>query len=127
MKKIKDTCFIIQSRLNSTRIPGKMLKPFADSTLFEIAIQKLVDSEYIPNDNVFVALYDPKLIGIAKNYPINIFIREEESVSESQRPSIVSSWHRLPFKHFVSLNACLPLLSIDTIDSFTNYFMRAPN
>ena len=125
MKKIKDTCFIIQSRLNSTRIPGKMLKPFADSTLFEIAIQKLVDSEYIPNDNVFVALYDPKLIGIAKNYPINIFIREEESVSESQRPSVVSSWHRLPFKHFVSLNACLPLLSIDTIDSFTNYFMRS--
>ena len=125
MKKIKDTCFIIQSRLNSTRIPGKMLKPFAGSTLFEIAIQKLVDSEYIPNDNVFVALYDPKLIGIAKNYPINIFIREEESVSESQRPSVVSSWHRLPFKHFVSLNACLPLLSIDTIDSFTNYFMRS--
>jgi len=125
MKEIKDTCFIIQSRLNSTRIPGKMLKPFAGSTLFEIAIEKLVESDYIPNDNVFVALYDPELISIARNYPINVFIREEASVSESQQPSVVSSWHTLPFEHFVSVNACLPLLSVDTIDSFTNYFLHS--
>ena len=125
MKNIKDTCFIIQSRLNSTRIPGKMLKPFGGSTLFEIAIQKLVDSEYIPNDNIFIALYDSELIDIAKTYPVNVFVRDKESVSESQLPSVVSSWHSLPFKHFVSINACLPLLSIDTIDSFANYFMRS--
>lgn len=125
MKKISDIAFIIQARLDSKRIPEKMIRPFAGTNLFEIAIQKLVDSKLIPNSNIFTALYDPELQSIAENYPINIFLRDEESVGESQRPSVVSSWHKLPYKHFVSINSCLPLLTTNTIDSFTNYFLRS--
>ena len=80
MKKISDIAFIIQARLDSKRIPEKMIRPFAGTNLFEIAIQKLVDSKLIPNSKIFTALFDPELQSIAENYPINIFLSDEESV-----------------------------------------------
>ena len=40
-KNIKDTLFVIQARTQSTRVPNKMLKPFAESSLFEIAVKKI--------------------------------------------------------------------------------------
>ena len=40
MKNINDVLFIIQARTQSTRVPNKMLRPFADSNLFEIAVNK---------------------------------------------------------------------------------------
>ena len=38
MKNIKDVCFIIQARLNSERVPNKMIRNFNDSTLVDIAM-----------------------------------------------------------------------------------------
>ena len=51
MKNIKDVCFIVQARTQSTRVPNKMLKPFADSNLFEITVNKIIQSSFIPKDN----------------------------------------------------------------------------
>ena len=50
MKDIKDVVFIIQARTQSTRVPNKMLRPFASSNLFEIAIKKVLSSNLIPKD-----------------------------------------------------------------------------
>jgi spore coat polysaccharide biosynthesis protein SpsF (cytidylyltransferase family) len=44
-KSLKDICFIIQARLNSTRVPRKMIKPFSDTTLMELGILKVLDSK----------------------------------------------------------------------------------
>ena len=52
MKNIQDTIFIIQARTQSTRVPNKMLRPFAHSSLFEIAIEKVLQSTIIPKDNL---------------------------------------------------------------------------
>jgi spore coat polysaccharide biosynthesis protein SpsF (cytidylyltransferase family) len=38
MKNINDVLVIVQARLNSERVPQKMIRPFHDTTLFEIAI-----------------------------------------------------------------------------------------
>jgi len=128
MKKLSDICFIIQSRLNSKRLPNKMLKPFANTTLFEIAIKKYIESTLIPNENIYLSLYDEELITVAKKYPVNIFNRSERSVSETKLPSEVSEWAlQLPYKYFVSMNACTPLLSISTIDNFVNHFLSSPH
>ena len=40
MKKIEDVAILIQARLSSTRIPKKMIRPFADSTLVDILFKK---------------------------------------------------------------------------------------
>ena len=127
-KNIKDICFIIQARLDSKRLPGKMLKPFADSNLFEITINKLLDSDLIPNDNIYLSLYDDELIDIGKKYPVNIFHRTKESVSETKEPRVVSQWSwKLPHKYFVTINACTPLLKVETINSFVRHYLKSKN
>ena len=35
MKDIKDILVVVQARLNSQRVPQKMIRPFNDTNLFE--------------------------------------------------------------------------------------------
>jgi CMP-N-acetylneuraminic acid synthetase len=125
MKNIQDTVFIIQARTQSTRVPNKMLRPFAHSSLFEIAIEKVLQSTIIPKDNFYLSVMDDELIEIAKKHNINYFIRSEESTQEPVILQKVFEWHnQLPFKHFVTINPCNPLLKIETIDNFFKQFLK---
>lgn len=126
MKKIEDICFIIQARVGSKRLPGKMIRNFSNTTLLDISIQKLVDSEVIPNKNIYISLYDEVLKDVAKKYDVNIFHRSENSVSESTEPRVVSEWcWKLPHKYFVTINACAPLLKVETINNFVQDFIKS--
>ena len=48
MKDIKDICVVVQARLGSERVPAKMLKDFAGTTLMDIMCQKILNSKSIP-------------------------------------------------------------------------------
>lgn len=126
IKKIEDVVFIIQARTQSTRVPNKMLKPFADSNLFEIAVKKILSSKLIPKDNFYLSIMDQELIDIAKKYGVNYFIRSEESTQEPVTLQKVFEWHNeLPHKYYININACNPLLKIETIDSFVEKFLNS--
>ena len=45
MKNIDNICVVIQARLSSERLPKKMIKPFADTTITDIAIKNILDSK----------------------------------------------------------------------------------
>ena len=45
MKNINDICILIQARLGAQRVPGKMLRSFANTTLVDILFQKLKSSK----------------------------------------------------------------------------------
>ena len=125
MKNIQDTVFIIQARTQSTRVPNKMLRPFAHSSLFEIAIEKILQSSIIPKDNFYLSVMDDELIEIAKKHNVNYFVRSEESTQEPVTLQKALEWHnKLPFKHFVIINACNPLLKVETIDNFVKQFLE---
>ena len=55
MKNINDICLIVQARLGSQRCPNKMIRPFANSTLTDIAIDKVLgsNSEGTPMTEIF--------------------------------------------------------------------------
>jgi len=126
MKDINDVCILIQARTQSTRVPNKMLRPFADSNLFEIAINKILKSSLIPKENFYLSIMDDELIQIAKKYNLNYFIRSEESTQEPITLPKVFEWHnKLPFKYYVNINACNPLLKIETIDKFIEKFLNS--
>jgi len=126
MKEIKDVVFIIQARTQSTRVPNKMLRPFADSNLFEIAIKKVLSSNVIPRDNFYLSIMDDELIDIAKKYGVNYFIRSEESTQEPVTLQKALEWYdKLPFKYYVIINACNPLLTIQTIEKFIDKFLQS--
>lgn len=127
MKSIKDVCVLVQARLGSQRVPGKMLRPFADTTLVDILIKKLLKSKIIPNENIHLSLYDKELIKTAKKYRVNIFYRSEKSAkSEGEPLSEIYEWHdKLPYSYVILISACNPLLKIETIDSFVESFLNS--
>jgi CMP-N-acetylneuraminic acid synthetase len=121
MKNINDVCVIIQARLSSERIPNKMTKSFGDSSLFEIACKKLLESNVIPKDNIYVSVHEKELVDIANKCDINIFKRSKESAifdGDGSVSMMYDWWDKLPFKYVVLVSACLPFLKIETVDDF---------
>lgn len=126
MKDINDVLFVVQARTGSTRVKNKMLRPFVDSNLFEIAIKKVMNSKIIPMRNFYLSIMDKELFDIAMKYQLNTFERSIESVQEPVTLQKVFEWHdELPFKYFVIINACNPILSVETIDNFVNAFLKS--
>lgn len=125
MKNIKDIGFFIQARLASERVPQKMIKPFAGSSLIEIAIKKILNSKIIPKENFYLSAGDQMLIDIGHELGVNVFHRSQESCIEEHDIRLLFEWHnKLDYKYFVRINPCLPLLSIETVDSFVDSFTK---
>tara|TARA_R110001583_G_scaffold33731_2_gene113806 strand:+ start:181 stop:858 length:678 start_codon:yes stop_codon:yes gene_type:complete len=127
MKNKKDICVVVQARLGSQRVPGKMLRPFANTTLTEILFDKLIKSKVISPNNIYFSAHEKELKDVAKKHNINIFNRTEQSANSEGEPlSEIYEWHdQLPYKYVVLISACNPLLKIETIDSFIEDFIQA--
>ena len=126
MKDIKDIVFITNARLDSQRIPHKMIKPFSGSTLTEILIEKIKSSKIIPIDNFYLSVHEEELIDLAKKHNVNFFKRSKESAQAENNVPLIYEFHdKLPFKYVVSLSACNPLLTIKTIDKFVQSYLES--
>ena len=127
MKDIKDICFVTMARKNSERVHNKMLKPFCGTNLLSLLFTKLKSSNVIPIQNVYLSAYEDEIIEVAKEHQINVYHRSEKSVkSEGDDLRELFEWYnKLPYKYVVLLNACNPLLRIETIDSFVEKFMNS--
>ena len=125
MKNIKDITVIVQARTNSQRIPNKMLRPFADTNLFELALSKLLKSKTIPQQNIIASVYEDELKQIANDLNVNIYNRSYESANNDNSLQKIYEWHdKLPFKYVIKVNGCSPLLKIETIDKFIQQFIE---
>ena len=127
MKKIDDVCVLVQARLGSQRVPNKMIRPFADSTLVDILFEKIKKLKSIPIEQVYFSAYEDELKTIGKNHGINIFDRSKQSAQSEGQPltEIYEWWNKLPFKYVVLISACNPRLKPDTIDSFIEKFISS--
>jgi CMP-N-acetylneuraminic acid synthetase len=127
MKKIEDVCLIVQARLGSQRVPGKMIRPFAETTLVDILFDKMGKSKIVPKENIYFSAYEEELKSIAMNHGINVFNRSEQSAKSEGQPltEIYEWWDKLPFKYVVLVSACNPLLKIETIDDFISKFLES--
>ena len=125
MKNIGDILFVIQARLNSQRVPQKMIKDFNGTNLFSIAIDKVLDSKIIPKDYFYVSVCEDELIEIANDKGVNIYNRSYESANNDNSLQKIYEWHdKLPFKYVVKINGCSPLLKTETIDGFVKQFVE---
>lgn len=121
MKELKEICCVIQARTQSTRVINKMLRPFAGSSLFEIAVDKILQSK-IPKENFYVSVLDQELIDVAKRKNVNVFLRSEESTQEPITVQKALEWRKLPYKYWMIVNACNPLLKVSTINAFVDAY-----
>tara|TARA_R110000744_G_scaffold304739_1_gene413199 strand:- start:610 stop:1281 length:672 start_codon:yes stop_codon:yes gene_type:complete len=125
MKNLKDIAVIVQARTNSQRIPNKMLRPFANTNLFELTLSKLLKSKIIPQQNIIASVYEDKLKQIANDLNVNIYNRSYESANNDNSLQKIYEWHdKLPFKYVIKVNGCSPLLTIETIDKFIKQFIE---
>ena len=126
MKDIKDILFITQARLESQRVPKKMIRPFCGSNLLEILIDKIKTSNVIPIENFYLSVCDEELVNIAKNKGVKYFERSRESALAENSVPLIYEWHdKLDYKYVCLLSACNPLLKIETIDSFTQEYINS--
>jgi len=129
VKKIEDTLFIVQARLGSSRCKNKMIKPFAGSTLTSIALKKMKAAN-IPKSNLYLSAYESELKNLARAEEVNIFHRSEKSArwdGHGHLTEIFEWWDKLPYEHVIMVNACCPMLKIETIESFTRLFLNSEN
>lgn len=125
-KNTKDICLVVQARLSSQRVPNKMLRPFANTTLIDILLEKLKKLTVIPKENIYLSVYEPELKTVANKHGITIFNRSKESSLEELDFRKILEWHdKLPHKYVISISACNPLLKIETIDNFIHKFISS--
>ena len=126
-KNIQDICLIVQARLGSQRVPNKMLRPFANTTLVDILFEKLKSSKIMPLENIHFSAHEEELKEVANKHNINIFHRSEASaMSEGEPMTEIYEWHnKLPYKYVISVSACNPLFKIETINKFIESFIKS--
>ena len=113
LKNLNDIAVIIQARLNSERLPRKMIKPFADTTLSDVAIDKVLKSKVIPKENFYFSVYEQELAQLGRKRGVNLFMRSLESANYDGLEPIslmYEWWDQLPYKYVVLINACVPFL-----------------
>lgn len=111
-----------QARLNSQRLPKKMVREFSGRSLWDIACEKLHHLPY-PKEIKWVSVYDQELKDIAARYDISIYERSYESANSDKDVGLI--WEicgNTQFTNYVMFNPCLPLLSVETIKGFVERF-----
>jgi len=125
VKNIEDVAVIIFARLNSKRIPKKMIRAFAGTTLLDILLEKLNASKMIPKQSIYLFAHETELINIGKKYGIRILERSVKSANSDSDLRVIHEWYdKSDYTYVVTVNACLPFLSIETIDDFFKYYLK---
>lgn len=125
-KNISEVGIMLQSRLNSQRIPQKMIKDFAGTSLLDILLEKLVTSNVIPTENIFLSAYEPEIKAKAEKWGVEVFHRSEASANEEKSLQTICEWHdKMPYKYTVSFSGTQPLLKQSTMESFYTEFINS--
>lgn len=126
MKDFDDVCYIIYARLASERVPRKMLRPFGNTTLTDLALDKIEKSGMIRKSDFYLCVHEPELIALGKVRGFNVFKRNRASANEdSHLPTLMEWWDKLPYTYCVAISAVHPFLSVDTMDKFIRAYLES--
>ena len=120
---MKTISVVTNARLGSTRVPNKLMRPFADSSLIEIALAKLNKMDFF--EHRYLAVGEKELMSLAAKYPnVEILKREADAIKPGVNPLSVTFEHylRVPSDYVFVFNPCLPCITIETIRKAFDYF-----
>jgi CMP-N-acetylneuraminic acid synthetase len=106
----------MNARLESSRLPRKMVRPFAGTTLIDIALEKLDGLSYF--DHRFLAAAEAELKARASgHHNVDVLERRPEAVARGPHPVMVTFEHyaRVPTEYIFVINPCSAFLSPQTI------------
>ncbi len=120
---MKSISVLINARTQSTRVPNKLLRSFANSCLLQIALEKLDKLNFF--DHRYLAVAEEELIEMGKQFAnVEILRRDDASVRKGVNPLDVTFAHYLniPSDYIFVFNPCLPCIEPETIRRAYEYF-----
>jgi len=123
---VKSISVVINARLGSSRVPHKLVRPFAETSLIEIALAKLNKLDFF--EHRYLAVAEKELMDIGKNYEnVEILERSASAVTKGINPLTVTFEHylRVPSDYVFVFNPCLPCIDLDTIKKAYDYFQNS--
>ena len=117
---MKTIAGIIHARKQSTRCPNKHLRPLGNTTLIDIALDKLSKLDL---DEKYLAVHDQELKDKVID-GVKILHREYESVAPGNAPHNVMYKHleNVESDYIVNLNPCQPFLKVDKLQQIITLF-----
>ncbi len=123
---MKTISAVINARKGSTRLENKLLRPFAKSSLIEIALSKLNSMDFF--ENRYLAVAESDFINLLDNYPnVSHLPRKQEAVKKGINPLNITFAHYLNVDsdYVFVFNPCLPCITLETIKSAYDYFQKS--
>ena len=122
---MKSISAVINARTQSTRVPNKLMRNFHNTTLIEIALNKLNNMDFF--ENRFLAVAEQELMDIGNKYEnVKVLKRSVSAVKKGVNPLNVTFEHYLniPSDYIFVFNPCLPFIEISTIKLAFDYFQN---
>jgi CMP-N-acetylneuraminic acid synthetase len=122
---MKSVSVVANARFASSRVPEKLVRPFAGTSLIDIALAKLNQLDFFAHR--FLAAADPEITQHLdqKKFPnVELLRRDSAAVKKGVNPLEVTFSHylRVPTDYIFVLNPCLPMLKVETIRKAFDYF-----
>lgn len=118
------TVAIIQARLGSTRLPGKVLRPLAGRTMLECVMQRLSECQTI--DQLVIATTtqtaDRELIDFCRHRQWNFYAGSENDVLSRY----VDTAEKYSADRIVRITSDCPLIDPELVDETVNLMNTAP-
>jgi len=113
---------IIQGRMGSTRLPGKVMKKIQGKSLLELLIERLKFSRLV--DQIVIATTvnqeDDAIYGLAKKLSIDCFRGSEDDVLSRY----YEASKKFSFDHIVRITADCPLIDPEVVDRVLRFYLE---
>ena len=108
---------IVNARTSSSRLPRKLVLPFAGTTLVDIALQKLDRLSFFSHR--YFAAAEPELLDRAASHrSVEVLRRDPDAVTPgyNDHRKVFAHYERVMADYIFWLNPCHPLLSVETVE-----------
>ena len=122
---MKTISVLVNARTTSSRLPRKLVLPFFNTTLIDILLEKLNMLDFF--EHRYFAVAENELLEKAKKYPnIEILDRNASAIAPgyNDHKKVFAHYEDVQSDYIMWLNACHPLLSIETIKLAFEYVMK---
>jgi len=111
-------------RVSSTRCQRKMVRPFADTTLAALALEKVGRSRAL--DTVYVAVHEDELVDAASRFAnVRLIRRSRTSAFGEDMRSIYDFMDQITEPVIAVVNACCPFTKAETLDAAVDEFLAS--
>ena len=99
-------------RKNSARVANKLLRPFGDTTLFKLALEKYTNFPGL--SRLYLCAHEPEFFEIADEFTVVMVHRTKRSVNGETAHEIYDFLDQIEEERLVNINPCCPFLKRDT-------------